>query len=109
MELGATVCTPTNPACFDCPLQKLCEAFKHDEQEILPEKQKAKAIPHYTIVVGIVYKDGKILIDKRRQNALLGGLWEFPGGKRKTTSRSKKPSPAKSKKKPASTSKSANA
>ncbi len=84
MELGATVCTPTNPACFDCPLQKTCAAFKHDEQEKLPYRQKAKPVPHYTIVVGIVYKDDKILIDKRRQNALLGGLWEFPGGKKKS-------------------------
>ena len=83
MELGATVCTPANPACNQCPLQKVCQAFKHNEQDILPEKQKQKAIPHYTIVVGIVYKDDKILIDKRKQNALLGGLWEFPGGKKK--------------------------
>ncbi|MHC4552688.1 MAG: A/G-specific adenine glycosylase [Planctomycetota bacterium] len=82
MELGATVCTPANPDCFDCPLQKVCEAFKHDEQEKLPFRQKAKPVPHYTIVVGIVYKDNKILIDKRKQNALLGGLWEFPGGKK---------------------------
>ncbi len=82
MELGATVCVPTNPACFDCPLQKICQAYKRDEQEKLPYRQKAKPVPHYTIVVGIVYKNDKILIDKRKQNALLGGLWEFPGGKK---------------------------
>ncbi len=82
MELGATVCTPSNPLCPACPLQKYCGAFAHNEQNKLPVKQKQAKLPHYTIVAGIVYKDDKILIDKRRQNALLGGLWEFPGGKK---------------------------
>jgi mutator protein MutT len=40
-------------------------------------------LPHYTIVAGIVWKQGRILIDQRRQDSMLGGLWEFPGGKRK--------------------------
>ena len=82
MELGAMVCTPSNPLCQSCPLKKYCAAFKHNEQESLPFKQKQAPLPHYAIVVGVVYKDGKILIDKRKQNALLGGLWEFPGGKK---------------------------
>lgn len=85
MELGALVCTPIAPACQACPLMKVCAAFKHNEQDSLPVKQKQAQLPHYTIVVGIVFKDDKILIDKRRQNALLGGLWEFPGGKKKKT------------------------
>ena len=83
MELGAMVCTPSNPLCKSCPLKKHCAAFEHNEQDSLPFKQKQAPLPHYTIVVGIVYKDDKILIDKRKQNALLGGLWEFPGGKKR--------------------------
>lgn len=83
MELGATVCTPQNPTCARCPLQKQCCAMKTGRQAELPVKQKQAPLPHYTIVVGIVFRDGKILIDKRKQNALLGGLWEFPGGKKK--------------------------
>jgi A/G-specific adenine glycosylase len=83
MELGAMVCTPKNPLCPNCPLKNHCQAMKTGRQTELPFKQKQAPLPHYTIVVGIVFKDDKILIDKRRQNALLGGLWEFPGGKKK--------------------------
>jgi A/G-specific adenine glycosylase len=82
MELGAMICTPSNPQCLRCPLNTECQAYKHGEQDSLPVRQKQAPLPHYTIVVGIVYKDGSILIGKRRQNALLGGLWEFPGGKK---------------------------
>lgn len=83
MELGAMVCTPTNPQCPQCPLSRTCQAYKHGDQDRLPVRQKQPKLPHYTIVVGVVYKGGKILIDKRKQNALLGGLWEFPGGKKR--------------------------
>ena len=82
MELGATVCTPSNPLCPSCPLQKNCAAFAHNEQNKLPVKQKQAPLPHYTVVAGIVFKDRKILIDKRKTDGLLGGLWEFPGGKK---------------------------
>ena len=83
MELGAMVCTPQNPLCTKCPLKNHCQAKKTERQNELPVKQKKASLPHYTIVVGIVCKGDRILIDKRRQNALLGGLWEFPGGKKK--------------------------
>lgn len=82
MELGATVCTPKNPNCLQCPVQKLCLAYAHDEQDVLPRMPKAAPTPHYTVAVGLVYKDGKLLIDKRKPDGFLGGLWELPGGKK---------------------------
>ena len=83
MELGAMVCTPQNPLCPNCPLRNQCSSKKHNRQHELPVKQKQAPLPHHTIVVGIVFNGSKVLIDKRKQNALLGGLWEFPGGKKK--------------------------
>lgn len=83
MELGATVCTPVNPLCPACPLKKYCLACAYSEQNKLPAKQRQAPLPHYTIVAGIVFKDTQILIDKRRADGLLGGLWEFPGGKKR--------------------------
>jgi len=82
MELGALVCRPGEPDCGACPVRRLCEGRRHGEQARLPVRRVRKAIPKYTVVVGIVEKDGKVLIDRRPEGGLLGGLWEFPGGKR---------------------------
>lgn len=84
MELGATVCLPANPLCGECPIAAVCRAKKRNQQNMFPVRAGKKVIPHYTVVAGVVWKNDKILIDKRLPDGLLGGLWEFPGGKRKT-------------------------
>jgi A/G-specific adenine glycosylase len=82
MELGATVCTPKNPNCPNCPVQRTCQGRRLNIQNNLPIKKKAARTPHYDIGAGVVRRDGKILISQRPLKGLLGGLWEFPGGKR---------------------------
>ncbi len=82
MELGALVCTPANPSCTTCPVQSLCQAYKLGIQEQLPVKSPTKEKPHYEVAVGIVEKSGKILLIQRPEKGLLGGMWEFPGGRR---------------------------
>ena len=82
MELGATVCTPNAPACNACPVADLCEAFRLGQQRELPRMPRKKAVPHFDVAVGLVWRRGKLLIAKRPVTAMLGGLWEFPGGKR---------------------------
>lgn len=82
MDLGATVCVSREPKCLICPLVKLCEARRLGIQNELPVRPKAHVKPHYDVAVGIIWKGGKILITKRPDEGLLGGLWEFPGGKR---------------------------
>ena len=82
MELGATVCSPTKPDCLNCPIQVGCVATKIAKTDTIPYKSKAKKKPHKEIGVGIIEReDGKVLIALRPENAMLGGLWEFPGGK----------------------------
>jgi len=81
MELGAVVCTPANPKCAQCPLARMCLAKKNGDQHLYPIRVPRKTRPHFLIAAGVIWKDGKLLIARRPENGLLGGLWEFPGGK----------------------------
>jgi A/G-specific adenine glycosylase len=82
MELGRVVCKPRAPLCDVCPVQKYCKAFTNGTQQERPVKKKKAATPHYDVVAGMIWNDaGHLLIAQRPLEGLLGGLWEFPGGK----------------------------
>lgn len=81
MELGATICKSKNPLCDSCPVQKYCSAYLSQKVSLYPVKKKTAERPHKQIAVGILIKNGRVLIAKRRDDQMLGGLWEFPGGK----------------------------
>lgn len=81
MDLGALICTPRQPNCNDCPLNSSCEAFALGVQTDRPVKLSKKPIPHYTVSSAIIQRDEQVLIAQRPADGLLGGLWEFPGGK----------------------------
>jgi len=80
MDLGATICTPKNPACDACPVSKECLALELGVQEERPVKQPRKKVPHHIVTAAIIQKDGRVLLAQRHNQSLLGGLWEFPGG-----------------------------
>ncbi len=83
MELGATVCTSTGPQCPACPLACGCAALASGQPERYPTRKAKGPTPHFDIAAGVVQDDaGRLLIQRRADNALLGGLWELPGGKR---------------------------
>jgi A/G-specific adenine glycosylase len=82
MDLGATVCTPRQPACGRCPWQAACAAYAAGDPQAFPVSEPAKPLPFQVIGVAVVLDDsGRVLIDQRLEEGLLGGLWEFPGGK----------------------------
>ena len=82
MDLGATVCTPRLPNCACCPWQMDCAAYAAGDVERYPVKDTPRAVPFQVIGVGVVLNQaGEVLIDQRLNEGLLGGLWEFPGGK----------------------------
>ena len=81
MDLGSSICTPHAPACLICPLTGLCEARELGLQEARPVLEAKPAVPRYTVTAAVIQRDGQVLIARRPENGLLGGLWEFPGGK----------------------------
>ncbi len=82
MELGALVCLPKNPACSECPMQTVCAAFAKGAVEKYPKLKKKKKVPHIVVGAAVVSnRKGEVLIAQRKQSDMLGGLWEFPGGK----------------------------
>lgn len=77
MELGALVCRPQNPNCFECPVTACCKACRSGRQSVLPNKspKAASRVQNKTIVV-LRNARGEILMRKRTEK-LLSGLWEF--------------------------------
>jgi A/G-specific adenine glycosylase len=83
MELGATLCTPRKPACPACPFGPVCRAAALGDPEAFPERTPSRKVPHVQVAIGLVFRrEGReLFIDQRPYGGLLGGLWEFPGGK----------------------------
>ncbi len=81
MDLGAIICLPRDPDCQVCPIMGLCDARKLGLQNLRPVLKPRASIPHHTVTAAILRRNGKILLAKRPSKGLLGGMWEFPGGK----------------------------
>jgi len=81
MELGAVICKPNKPNCAICPLQSFCLSYQARTVDEYPKRIKTPPTPEYHIAVGVVFKNNSLLITQRKPEGLLGGLWEFPGGK----------------------------
>ena len=80
MDLGATICTPRKPACGLCPWRSPCVARDQGTAADLPKKTLKAAKP---IRQGIAYvarrPDGALLLERRPDNGLLGGMLGWPG------------------------------
>jgi A/G-specific adenine glycosylase len=85
MELGALICLPVNPDCENCPLVDDCQAYRLGCQESLPVRKQQDPPPHYQVAAAVIEKEGRVLLAKRPPDGLLGGLWEFPGGKQESS------------------------
>ena len=78
MELGATVCTPRNPHCSDCPVMDFCMAFQKQQQTDLPVKRQKTKVKTVLLASVIIQQEGKYLLFRRPCKGLLAGMWEFP-------------------------------
>ncbi len=80
MELGATVCTPTSPACDRCPLESACFARAAGEEKQLPMREAARRVPTVPVAFALVRSADRVLLVRRPGDGLLAGLWSLPGG-----------------------------
>jgi A/G-specific adenine glycosylase len=78
MELGATVCTPRNPHCAQCPVSSACAAYRNGTVHIRPAPKKKAPLPEETVNTLVACNRGEVLIVQRPSTGLLAGLWEFP-------------------------------
>jgi len=85
MDLGAIVCTSKKPKCNFCPIQNYCLAFLKYDPIDFPKKDLKKVILFQEIGLALIFnKDGELLIDQRLDSVSMGGMWEFPGGKKES-------------------------
>ena len=83
MDLGSSICLPQDPQCLLCPIAENCLARQHGTAGERPVMLKSAPVPHYIVTAAVIRDpvNGKFLLTKRPDKGLLGGLWEFPGGK----------------------------
>ena len=81
MELGATICTATQPRCLVCPLASDCAALRAGRQDELPvvaARKKASELPVLARTLVWIEEAGELVLARRTPEGLFGGLWELP-------------------------------
>jgi len=79
MDLGSVICTPRAPKCGDCPWQTHCAAYKDGTGAEYPKKLKRKKLPIRYGAVFVLRCGDEILLQRRPDKGLLGGMMGFPG------------------------------
>jgi A/G-specific adenine glycosylase len=79
MDLGATLCTRSKPACKQCPVNDTCKAFKSDTVEQFPAPRPRLNKSRKTIqMIMLIDSNGKVLLERRPPTGIWGGLWSLP-------------------------------
>jgi A/G-specific adenine glycosylase len=79
MDLGATVCTPRNPKCTICPWLPDCRVGGTDKAETYPRRSQSKTKPvRRGVVFWVCDPRGRVLLRRREEKGLLGGMIEVP-------------------------------
>lgn len=78
MDLGATVCTRSKPACGRCPVARDCVALREDRIGDLPSARKRKPLPLRRATWLVLMDKDCVLLERRPSAGIWGGLWVFP-------------------------------
>lgn len=87
MDLGSGICTPRNPDCVACPLSASCRAYRRGTQERERFPPRLHDLPRRLRIAAVVRRAGRVLLLRRPEGGLLGGLWEFPSAGNRRRSR----------------------
>lgn len=91
IEIGASVCTPQKPDCFQCPLAAECVAFHKGLQQTLPITAKKRAPTNAYLDYLWIEAEGHTWIQKRDNKSIWKGLYEFPAQQNSGTNSAKFP------------------
>jgi A/G-specific adenine glycosylase len=78
MDLGALICAVRNPQCEACPIRASCLARLHGTQQSRPIRSAAKHTPIKEQGAAVLWRGDSVLIQRRAEDGLLGGMWQFP-------------------------------
>lgn len=78
MDLGATVCTRSQPACDRCPLASTCQAHAAGSWANYPGKKPKKVLPVKHTYMLLLQQNGQTLLEERPEQGIWGGLWSLP-------------------------------
>lgn len=78
MDLGATICTRSRPACDHCPLHGTCYAKKHALQHAFPERAIKKTPPKRQCAMLVLQQGQQVLLQRQPAPGIWGGLWSLP-------------------------------
>jgi A/G-specific adenine glycosylase len=79
MELGATICTPRQPQCHSCPVERFCAARAAGTQLDQPRRRRKAAIPSFKLATAVIRAPGgSVLLTRRPATGLLARMWCLP-------------------------------
>ncbi len=78
MDLGATICTRTNPRCGECPVATDCVARIDRRVAELPARRPKQSLPQRAVRLLLIEHGGELLFEKRPSLGVWGGLWSLP-------------------------------
>ncbi len=80
MDIGATVCTRRKPLCTYCPLRESCFARATGRQHEIPapRRSQARRTRHVFMLVAMRHADSGVLLERRPESGVWGGLWCLP-------------------------------
>ena len=78
MDLGATVCTRTRPACERCPVAADCAAYAAGNPTDYPHRKPKRERPQRQVTMLLLEREGELLLERRPPSGIWGGLWSLP-------------------------------